>query len=140
MCGITCAPIIACGSIAARLRASAIDVGTVVLPLIRNASGVLVGPIGWYVAIVILEIVDPPSSKSSSIEILVADLGWVTTTCLSASTTVYANLQTQGVDGICNTFDARGELRRVRDDLAGSIVAAGLYGPAVVDCAQLSKK
>jgi hypothetical protein len=71
--------------------------------LIRDARRVLICPIGRHVTIIVLEVVDSPGSKGCSIQILMTDLGWISSACFGASTAVNPNFEAKSVNLICNT-------------------------------------
>lgn len=140
MSGVTRRPVIASWSSRVRYSACAVWERAIKVPLIGYTGAVRIGPIGWYVTIVVFEIIDSPSGKRGSVEILMADFCWVATTGFCASAPIQTKLQAERVNRICNTLDARRKLDGVVKELTGYVVATFLDFPTIIDCLPLSKR
>jgi hypothetical protein len=130
---VTRTPIISCGCCLVRDRTRAVRKRPVRLPLIRNTSYVLVCPIGRYVTVIVLQIVDTPGCKCGCIKVLVAKRCRITAASFSSGTAVDSNFEAECMDGVGDANDSLGELGWVGDDLASYVVTTGLDRPAVID-------
>jgi hypothetical protein len=130
---VTRTPIISCRCSLVRNRTRAVRKRPVRLPLIRNTGDVLVCPIGRYVTVIVLQIVNAPGCKGGCVKKFVAKRCRIAPTGFSSGTAVDSNLEPECVDGICDANDSLGELGWVGDDLASQIVTTGLDRPTIID-------
>jgi hypothetical protein len=101
--------------------------------LIRNTGDVLVCPIGRYVTVIVLQIVDTPGCKGGCVKVLVAKRCRITAASFSSGTAVDSNLEAECMDGVGDANDSLGELGWVGDDLASHVVTTGLNRPAIIN-------
>jgi hypothetical protein len=130
---VTRTPIISRRCSLVRNRTRAVRKGPVRLPLIRNTGVVLVCPIGRYVAVIVLQIVNAPGCKGGCVKEFDAKRCRIAPTSFSSGTAVNSNLEAKCVDGVGDANDSLGELGWVGDDLASYVVTTGLDRPAIID-------
>lgn len=79
-----------------------------------------------------LEVIHTPGSESRSIDLLVAQRGWIATAGLLTGATVDSILQAQGVNLVCSALDAIRELGRVWSKLESDWISPIQIRPAII--------
>lgn len=89
-------------------------------------------PVGWNVAVVVLEVIHTPTSKCLRVDLLVAKATGIPATSLGPGIAVDAELQSQVMNGLGGVVDSTWKLDRVWYDAMCDIVPARFDGPAVI--------